>query len=45
MEVEISGDGQFEYLIEKPDDQYEDSGSLEDSDWNNLVDTVCRHLI
>jgi hypothetical protein len=45
MEVEIGGDGRFEYLIERPDNQSEDSGPLKDSVWNELIDTVCRHLI
>lgn len=45
MEVEIGGDGRVEYLIEREDGQYEDSGALKDSDWTQLIDTVCRHLI
>ncbi len=44
MEVEIGGDGHFAYLIERKDGQYQDSGVLKDSDWQELIDTVCRHL-
>ncbi|MBX3069146.1 MAG: hypothetical protein KF883_01460 [Thermomicrobiales bacterium] len=44
IEVEIGNDGSLAYLIEHRDGWYEDSGALNDSDWETLIDAVCRFL-